>query len=192
MNIFNAIFRNEPSSPAIRFDGRTITYDELRAETLTMAQVISSLGAAPGDRVALLLHDSPEFVEAFIATCSLGAIAVPINMALRAEEQCSILHNSGATLAFLEAETCRALLTHAPEKLQSLKKVVVVERTRGKACHGSFGPVSLLSLEILREEAGADAPEFLSPGPNDPAFIIYTSGSTGEPKGAVHSQSHIF
>jgi len=120
MNLFHAIFRNEPSSPAIRFDGRTITYDELRAETLTMAQVISSLGAAPGDRVALLLHDSPEFVEAFIATCSLGAIAVPINMALRAEEQCSILHNSGASLAFMEAETCRALLTHAPEKLQSL------------------------------------------------------------------------
>src|SRR6185437_24991 len=160
MNLFHAIFRNEPSSHAIRFNGRTITYDELRAETLTMAQVISSLGAARGDRVALLLHDSPEFVEAFIATCALGAIAVPINMALRADELCSILHNSGASLAFIEAETCRALLTHAPEKLQSLKKAVVVERTGRKACHESLGPVSLLSLELLREEAGAvPAPE---------------------------------
>src|SRR5215213_3315371 len=132
MNLFNAIFRNDPSSPAIRFDGRTITYTELRAETLTMAQVISSLRTAPGDRVAFLLHDSPDFVEAFIATCSLGAIAVPINMALRAEEQCSILHNSGANLAFIEADTCRALMTHAPEKLQSLKNVVVVERPTGR------------------------------------------------------------
>lgn len=192
MNLFNAIFRNDSSSAAIRFNGRTITYDELRAETLTMAQVISSLGA-PGDRVALLLHDSPEFVEAFIATCSLGAIAVPINMALRVEEQCSILHNSGASLAFIEAETCRALLTHAPEKLQSLKKAVVVERTAGKACHESFGSVPLLSLELLREEAGATGvAEFPDPGPNDPAFILYTSGSTGEPKGAVHTQSHMF
>jgi benzoate-CoA ligase len=193
MNLFNAIFRNDPASVAIRFNGRTITYEELRAETLTMAQVIRSLGAAPGDRVALLLHDSPEFVEAFIATCSLGAIAVPINMALRAEEQCSILHNSGASLAFIEADTCRALLTHAPEKLQSLKKAVVVERARDKRCHENLGSVRLLSLEILREEVGAAAaPEFPDPGPNDPAFILYTSGSTGEPKGAVHTQDHIF
>lgn len=193
MNLFHAIFRNDPQSPAIRFDGRTITYDELRAETLTMAQVINSLGATRGDRVALLLHDSPEFVEAFIATCSLGAIAVPINMALRAEEQCSILHNSGASLAFIEADTCRALLTHAPEKLHSLKKAVVVERTRGKGGHESLGPVPLLSLEVSRAEAGATAaPEFRDPGPDDAAFILYTSGSTGESKGAVHTQDHIF
>ena len=193
MNLFNAIFRNEPSSPAIRFDGRTITYEDLRAATLTMAQVISLLGGARGDRVALLLHDSPEFVEAFIATSSVGAIAVPINMALRAEEQCSILHNSGADLAFIEAETCRALLTHAPEKLQSLKNAVVVERPSGRGCFEDIGAIKLHSLELLREKAaGTATPEVPAAGPTDPAFILYTSGSTGEPKGAVHSQAHIF
>jgi len=191
MNLFNAIFRNQLSSPAIRFDGRTITYGELRAETSRMAQVINSLGVASGDRIGLLLHDSPEFVEAFIATISLGAIAVPINMALRVGEQCSILHNSGASLAFIEAETCRTLLTHAPEKLQSLKNVVVVERPTGRACYEAIGPTTLHSLELLRENA-TEIFEFPDVGPADPAFILYTSGSTGEPKGAVHTQDHIF
>lgn len=176
MNLFNAIFTHDPSSPAIFFGRRKITYGELRSQTFKMARVIRSFGVERGDRVALLLNDSPEFVEAFIATCSLGAIAVPINMALRAEEQCSILHNSGASLALMEADTRKDLLTHAPEKLRLLKNVVSAE-----------------SLEGLMEQQSADDDlQFPEPSDGQPAFILYTSGSTGEPKGAVHSQADIF
>ena len=176
MNLFNAIFTHDPSSPAIYFGRRKITYGELRAQTLKMARVIRSFGVEPGDRVALLLNDSPEFVEAFIATCSLGAIAVPINTALCAEEQCSILHNSGASLAFMEADIRSDLLTDAPEKLRLLKNVV-----------------STQSLDGLMEQQPANEElHFPEPSDGQPAFILYTSGSTGEPKGAVHSQAHIF
>ena len=102
MNLFEAIFTHDASSTAIAFEQRTISYGALRAETLKMTRMIRSLGIAPGDRVALLLHDSPEFITAFIAICSLGAIAVPINMSLRADEQSSILENCGARLVLRE------------------------------------------------------------------------------------------
>src|SRR5690349_7026244 len=108
MNLFDAIFAHDSSSPAILFEERAISYGELRAETLKMADGIQSLRVQRGDRVALLLHDCPEFIEAFIAICSLGAIAVPIHMSLRAEEQSAIVHNSGARLTLTE-EILKAL-----------------------------------------------------------------------------------
>src|ERR1051325_5172473 len=160
MNLFDAIFTHASSSPAIKFGRREITYGELRAETLKVAQVIDSLRAGRGDRIAVLLHDSPEFIEAFIATCSLGAIAVPINMALRPEEQCSILHNSGATLAFIESDSCNTLLTHAREKLRSLENVVVVDRQEEAKSHFEVRRLDAASASIAQqqEQSGGKPP----------------------------------
>src|SRR4026208_769123 len=159
MNLFEAVFAHDLAAPAIQYGDREMTYGELRSATLQMAQAIASLGVQRGDRVALVLYDSPEFVEAFIATCSLGAIAVPINLALPLDEQCSILHNCGATIALTEPDLCRTLPTYAPEKLRSLQKIV--------------------SIDALTIPEAPESIEFHQPGDSETAFILYTSGRTG-------------
>ena len=185
MNLFQAIFKNDPLAIAIIHGKKRISYDELRHETLLTAGLLNAFGVAPGDRVALLLHDSPEFVEAFIAICSMGAIAVPINMALRPEEQRAILNNSGAKFVLVEAGLRSTLLTDGFKNLRNLRIVVEVDRSDKREAGKSW--------MNRKSEISSRAPiEFPEPSQNQPAFILYTSGSTGDPKGAVHRQADIF
>lgn len=185
MNLFQAIFKNDPLAIAILHGKSRISYGELRYETLRTAGLLRAFGVVPGDRVALLLHDSPEFVEAFIAICSMGAIAVPINMALRLEDQRAIINNSGARFALVEAGLRSTLLTDGSEKLRVLRSVIEVDRS--EKLEGGKTWQNLKS-----ELTSPSVVEFSEPEDNQPAFILYTSGSTGEPKGAVHRQVDIF
>src|SRR6266404_8062113 len=127
MNLFQAIFdRESQPNTAIVFESRQISYDELRTRTLSMAKAITALSVPKTERVAILLHDSPEFIAAFIAICSYGAIAVPINMALRLDEQRAILNDCSASLAIIEQDLCRTMLVGATNEPPHLGTVVVV------------------------------------------------------------------
>jgi long-chain acyl-CoA synthetase len=89
---------------AIEFRGSRITYEELRVEVHYWTSLLMAGGLAQGDRVALLLYDSPEFVAAFLAIVSAGAIAVPINTFLSADEVAFIVADSGSRTIIAERE----------------------------------------------------------------------------------------
>lgn len=187
MGLFERIFIDDRRERcAVLFDGRAITYAELRDETLRAGEILRALGIAPGDRVALLLADSPEFIASFVAIISLGAMAVPINLALRPEHQLFILSDCGACAAILEGSIASELFEESTV-LSNLKNVIVV---RGNETPDITG-VSVQHFEPAERRPTNDPFPDDRPADTD-AFILYTSGSTGEPKGAVHTPADIF
>lgn len=182
----NLFLPDRGARAAIIFEDREISYAELREQTIKVAEALNAAGVKPADRVAILLADSPEFVASFVAIISLGAIAVPINLALRREEQLFILNDCCARVAIVEAPTAEVLFAGAEPSSQLTNLFIV----RGGATLEPITGASVLDLDSAPREP---LTQFPSESPiDDDAFILYTSGSTGEPKGAVHSQADIF
>src|SRR5436190_4088867 len=192
MDLFDRIFTFERSElPALRFEHRLISYANLRDDVLRVGDRLDALGIAPGDRVALLLADSPEFIASFVAIISLGAIAVPINLALRREEQLFILRDCGAGAAIVEGSIANTLFADANPPAD-LKNVILVSRGGDVQLPNPAG----VRVETFISGEASSLDGALTHGrasdTNRDAFILYTSGSTGEPKGAVHTEADIF
>ena len=188
--LFSAVFAaGRESQTAVLYEQREIAYDQLRAETIRTAEALHALGLEQGDRVAILLHDSPEFIASFVAIQSLGAIAVPINMGLRTDEQEKILADCTARAAIVEADLCNTLLTDASGRLRHLGNVLVVDRGQDVRLDqfDEFGAWLLDDAPRAVLDANFPGP----PTDETPSFILYTSGSTGNPKGAVHRQANV-
>src|SRR6266436_6577373 len=104
-NLFEQLFPPERAARvAVLYEHTEITFEELRDRSVRAAETLNAWGIITGDRVAILLNDSPEFITSFVAIISLGAIAVPINLALRREDQLFILKDCGACAGIVESD----------------------------------------------------------------------------------------
>jgi fatty-acyl-CoA synthase len=162
------------------------TWRELDDRVRRLATGLSARGVVKGDRVAVLMTNRPEFLEAALAANLLGAIAVPVNFRLAAREVAQLLADSGATVLIADGPLAE-LAGRASKGAGRLVRIIV--SGRGRASDASDSDDVESYEEILAEtEPGPPAVEI---DERDIALIMYTSGTTGLPKGAMLSHLNL-
>lgn len=142
--------------------------------------LIKKFSITKGDRVAIAMRNYPEWIAAFAAITSIGAVAVPLNAWWEPEELGFALNDSGAKVVFADTERIEKIL-NSNVNIASLQII----RVRSKSQDNDIAvPLeSLLDLDSTMPEVEID--------PDENATILYTSGTTGSPKGAVSSHRAI-
>src|SRR5262249_14771158 len=134
------------------------------------AAIAGSLAALTPDdsgaRIAIIMSNRPEYLEALFAIWHAGRVAVPINAKLHREEFRYILAHSGARLCITSPDLAATIAPLAGE-LPALERVIVTDD------------------EVWRRWRAADGIPLVDCAPNAPAWLFYTSGTTGRPKGAT-------
>jgi long-chain acyl-CoA synthetase len=161
--------------PAVILGDLRISYAQLWRQARQYARVLEQNGVQAGDRVALLLPNTPHFPLAYFGALSLGAVAVPVHALLKAEEIAYVLHDSGAKLLICATP----LLAAGGAGAEKVGVPVLTVMPGGDG--GDNAPERIDELAASAEPIAAITPR----EPSDPAVILYTSGTTGTPKGAV-------
>ncbi len=149
-----------------------LTYRTLADEVARAANALRALGVQPGERVLLLLRDTPEFVAAWLGTVCAGAVAIGLNTKLSEEDYRHILADSGARLLIAEEAllvTLGPLAAQLAAEQRLAAGAVWRQELRRAAPHAAFHPAQ----------------------PQDAAFWLYSSGTTGRPKGVVHAHRDV-
>lgn len=162
--------------------GLRLSFRELNIRTNRLANSLLSLGVKHGDRVALALMNSAEFLEAYFAVAKIGGVVVPLNWRLVPDELEFILKDSGSeTLIFGEEfiEVVREL--HSRGEKTDIKTWIQVAKDNGENEFAKDYASFRERGDVFEPEVGGEEDDLL--------YIMYTSGTTGLPKGVVHSHN---
>lgn len=180
MNISELLARNArkfPNKIAIIDGDVSFSYQEVDDTVNRLASSLASLGITQGDKVVLYMPNTKEFVYAYFAVLRLGAIIVPVNARLTAQEVQYIIEHSEA----------KAVIAHdwIYEELASLVHTIdVIWVKTGEATDGWRSLTQLIAN-------GYTSPIVCPLNEDDEATILYTSGTTGRPKGVLFTYRNI-
>jgi long-chain acyl-CoA synthetase len=170
--MLRAVGQANPGRPAVVAGGATLTYQALLQRVQALAADLGQRGVQPGDRVALLLANSPEFVLAYFAAATAGAIVVPLNEQYQQTELLYFLDECGVSILVASRDfepLCGAVL---PQCRQPCQVLWAEEWTAGPA----GAPAQGRPVEI---------------DPQTPAMYQFSSGSTGRPKRIARTHANL-
>ena len=184
---FDEATERAPERPAVVFHGRFITYRELREAADRLANALAALGVKKGDRVALYLLNSPQFIIAYFAALKCGATVTPISPVYTSHEVRYQLEDSGA-----RALVCQDILYEKVAKCGAALELVVVTNINEylPALKRLFSRRTAISanvhwLQDLLKAHPPQAPAVSIDPKADLAALPYTGGTTGHPKGVM-------
>ena len=179
-----------PNDWAMTFNDQDTTYADLNEKVTRFAAVLHRQGVEKGDRVALILVNSPTYVISFFALLKLGAIAANISVGVSGEELVNCLNNAGAKVAItldLFAQNLYVIIQKTSVKSVIVHSVFGLEKKIVPADGMSAPQVFANLMTEDQNEAGPYTDVF----PDDVAVLQYTSGSTGTPKAATLTHANL-
>ncbi|MBU8908029.1 long-chain-fatty-acid--CoA ligase [Desertibacillus haloalkaliphilus] len=177
--LFEPAFAKYQSRVAIKYEGREYTYQHVNQAANRLSHALQRSGVGPGDRVALVMKNCPEFLISDLAIMKAGAGKVPLNDMLGEREMKYMLQDSGAKVVIVAPEFYRRVAKMKAE-LPALKEIIAI--TDDEHLPQGFTPWSRFT--------DGESDENPSPRaiPEDLYILGYTGGTTGNPKGVVHTQ----
>lgn len=162
-----------PKKVCLVYQDNEYSYQSLNEEVNRYANGLMAHGVKKGDKIAVFMKNSDDFIIAAYAIWKVGGVLVPINFRLTANELSYILNQSDSVFMLADAE------------LEDICKEVTVQLPRllSVAITPTATTEGFLSFRALRTDNSAETGVELSP--LDDAEILYTSGTTGKPKGAL-------
>ncbi len=170
-----------PDQPVIYFKDDIITYKQLFGYVCGAAQAYQPYDIQMGDRVSILMGNLPQFMIAYYGLAAIGAVAVPSNPLLKADELTYIYNNAEVKAVVTIPQLLPVVLATLP-RVPSLKHIFV--------CTGDAE--GAISFDPLWQKADAPIPVTPEFDPaKHPAVFMYTSGTTGYPKGCMLSHRNL-